>query len=165
MINNAAINTGNEEEQSGIENLNNIDKVILLLGKLNDLVRCENTFIDLMQLEEVEKLQPEKIKLGKWFQIFESYLKINTIWFSEQPEDKKKKLRKLYKEFDAVITENHKKLEKAIAVNEYIVKLVAREVKVLQQNVRYNRVGNEKIGTILASNDNSGLAITLNHSV
>lgn len=156
--------TMSEESQKGIENLNNIDKVIFLLGELNRVIKSENAYLENIQLNEVEKLQPEKIKLGKWFQIFESYLKLNPTWFIDQDAEKKAQLRSLYKEFDEVITENHKKLEKAVTVNEYIVKMIAREVKVIEQNVCYNKSG-QKIGTILASNDNTGLAITLNHKI
>lgn len=155
----------NENEDAGIENLNNIDKVISLLDRLYRVIEEENTKLDSMEIPAIESLQIEKIKLGKWLQIFESYLKLNPKWFKEQDQIKQDSLRNLYQKFYDVVNENHQKIEKAMAVNEYIIKWIVKEIKGFEQSVSYGRTIKSHSGTILASNDNSGISLTLDYKV
>ncbi|MBN8827861.1 MAG: hypothetical protein J0H68_04065 [Sphingobacteriia bacterium] len=155
----------NSIENEGIENITNIDRVIVIFEKFITLLNKESELLKQMKIAEIDALLPDKVKMMQWHNIFEQFLSREPNWLKSQEETKKQNLVQIYEKFKQTMEDLHGNLEKAVVVNQYIMKMIYEEVASQHQNETYNSTGQKKIGTFVACNQKQGIPIKIDEKI
>ncbi len=109
--------------------INRIKDLIVITGRLAELLRRENKALKDRRSEELKKLLEEKSTLGRVYETRLQGLIDDEIDFREIDPDIREQLREAADQVRSMMDENAKLLKVAIAANKRVVDMIATAVK------------------------------------
>jgi hypothetical protein len=110
-----------DTKAEGIENINDINKVINILTKMYELITKENQYIRDNDSEKISSTQSLKLPLMNWLSAFERYVvEIDVNFFKNLDKKKYNEFNNIYTKFQEALAINNDELQKTLQIKERI---------------------------------------------
>ena len=135
-----------------------VPNVIAMTARLAQVLAEEADFLEQMKIQDVRKLQQEKMQLTKALEIQKKVIEETPEALDDISSEEREELRAVVNIFDEILEENHRRLLIAKQVNETVVDAIKDVVKKKSSKTTYNGKGD-------ADRAQDSVSVTLNETI